>query len=216
MPAPQNARKYCALTGLQSNIREKLEPKLKASSKHPCAAFSQFCTLVTRQAVCHSCHLNFATRTEKKIHHTHTVTILLGPTRERVEHSPAHQAVPRWPFLFFCFPDTTYSLHFLFFLLAINLVFSLHGTAVPAATHRWERGKSVVFFLWSSMGCFCRYPKKFQSHSSLKSYTEYWLPPGWLPRRDVEFAGDCRRALLVGGCEDAEDDDEEDDAAGGG
>lgn len=118
--------------------------------------------------------------------------------------------------LFFCFPDTTYSLHFLFFLLAINLVFSLHGTAVPAATHRWERGKSVVFFLWSSMGCFCRYPKKFQSHSSLKSYTEYWLPPGWLPRRDVEFAGDCRRALLVGGCEDAEDDDEEDDAAGGG
>lgn len=66
MPAPQNARKYCALTGLQSNIREKLEPKLKASSKHPCAAFSQFCTLVTRQAVCHSCHLNFATRTEKK------------------------------------------------------------------------------------------------------------------------------------------------------
>lgn len=119
-------------------------------------------------------------------------------------------------FSLFCFPDTTYSLHFLFFLLAINLVFSLHGTAVPAATHRWERGKSVVFFLWSSMGCFCRYPKKFQSHSSLKSYTEYWLPPGWLPRRDVEFAGDCRRALLVGGCEDAEDDDEEDDAAGGG
>lgn len=103
MPAPQNARKYCALTGLQSNIREKLEPKLKASSKHPCAAFSQFCTLVTRQAVCHSCHLNFATRTEKKIHHTHTATILLGPTRERVEHSPAHQAVPRWPFLFFLF-----------------------------------------------------------------------------------------------------------------
>lgn len=102
-----------------------------------------------------------------------------------------------------------------FFFFTINLVFSLHGTAVPAATHQWERGKSV--FLVEFHGGVCWRPKKFQSHSSLKSYTEYWLPPGWLPRRDVvEFAGDCRRALLVGGCEEVEDEDEEAEAAGGG
>lgn len=76
-----------------------------------------------------------------------------------------------------------------------------------------------MFFLFSCGVPWgvCWRPKKFQSHSSLKSYTEYWLPPGWLPRRDVvEFAGDCRRALLVGGCEEEDDEDEEDDAAGGG
>lgn len=56
--------------------------------------------------------------------------------------------------------------------------------------------------------------KVYQSHSSLKSYTEYWLPPEWLPRRDVdELAGECRRGLLVGGCEEVEED--EDEADGG-
>lgn len=56
------------------------------------------------QAICHSCLLNFATRRsgQKKKIHTHTVTtLLLGPTRERVEHWATHWAEPRWPFLFF-------------------------------------------------------------------------------------------------------------------
>lgn len=55
-----------------------------------------------------------------------------------------------------------------------------------------------------------------QSHSSLKSYTEYWLPPpGWLPRLVLAepVPGEWRRPRPPGCCCCCEDEDEDEAAA---
>lgn len=96
---------------------------------------------------------NKAKWTEKKIH-THTVTtLLLGPTRERVEHWATHWAEPRWPFLFF-FQTPPAPFTFFFSLSNQSSLLSPRHCSPSCNTPMGEGEKCRFFFLVEFHGVF--------------------------------------------------------------